>query len=236
MFSYLLPYEVWEEGPLAAPAKLRDPAVRERFESLLACFMIPPERITLAWTATRSNARYQGQTVAQYAARTGRRPAEALCDLLIEENLAALSVLHTGNDAWIEPFLKHPKFMLGTDGIYFADGQVHPRVWGSAPKILGPLVRERKLFSLEEAVRKMSGIPAGRFGLVDRGEIREGAFADLVLFDPQTVTDRATYDNPHQQSIGIEHVLVNGVEILAKGKPIENLGPELPGRALRFKA
>ena len=234
MFSYLLPYEVWEDGPLAATAKLRDPAVRERFQSLLDCFMVPPERITLAWTATRANARYQGCSVAQYAARTGRRPADALCDLLIDENLAALSVLHTGDDAWIEPFLTHPKFMLGTDGIYFADGQVHPRVYGSAPKILGPLVRDRKLFSLEEAVRKMSGIPAERFGLVDRGEIREGAFADLVLFDPKTVADRATYDDPHQLSVGIEHVLVGGVAIIARGKPVENLGPELPGRALRF--
>ncbi len=235
MFNYLLPYEVWEDGPLAACAKLRDPAVRERLESLLACFLVPLDRITLAWTASKANARYQGQTLAQYVARTGKRPAEALCDLLIEENLAALSVLHTGNDEWIEPFLAHPKFMLGTDGIYFADGQVHPRVYGSTARILGPLVRDRKLFSLEEAVRKMSGIPAERFGLVDRGEIREGAFADLVLFDPKTIADRATYDNPHQLSVGIEHVWVNGVEVFAHGVAVENAGPELPGRSLRFQ-
>jgi len=236
MFNYLLPYEVWEDGPLAALAKLRDPVVRERFAALLACFGLPPERITLAWTATKSNSRYQGQTVAQYAAHSLRPPAEALCDLLIEENLAALSVLHTGQDAWVEPFLKHPNFMLGTDGIYFADGQVHPRVWGSAPRMLGPLVRDRKLFSLEEAVRKMSGAAAQRFGLLDRGVIRAGAFADLVVFDPKTVADRATYEAPHQGSIGIEHVLTNGVEIIAHGKPVENLSKELPGRALRFKA
>jgi N-acyl-D-amino-acid deacylase len=234
MLNHLLPYEVWEEGPLEACAKLRDPAVRQRLEALLARFPVPPDKITLAWTSTKSNALYQGSTLAQIAARTGRRPAEALCDLLIDENLAALSVLHTGDDAWIEPFLKHSKFMLGSDGIYFADGQVHPRVYGSAPRILGPLVRERKLFSLEAAVHKLSGIPAQRFGLVDRGEIRPRAFADLVLFDPQTVADRATYENPHQFSIGIEHVIVNGVEIFAQGKPINIAGPELPGRALRF--
>jgi N-acyl-D-amino-acid deacylase len=232
----LLPYEVWEDGPLAALAKLRDPAVRERFAALLACFGLPMERITLAWTATRSNARYQGQTVAQYAAHSRRPPVEALCDLLIEENLAALSVLHTGQDEWVEPFLQHPNFMLGTDGIYFADGQVHPRVWGSAPRMLGPLARDRKLFSLEEAVRKMSGAAAERFGLVDRGVIRQRAFADLVVFDPKTVADRATYEAPHQASVGIEHVLTNGVEIIAHGKPVENLAKELPGRALRFRA
>ncbi len=236
MFNYLLPYEVWEDGPLAALARLRDPAVRERLETLLACFLVPPEKISLAWVATKANAPHVGQTLAQYAAHTGREPAEALCDLLIDEGLAVLSVLHNGDDAWIEPFLQHPKFMLGTDGIYFADGQVHPRVWGSAPRILGPLVRDRKLFSLEAAVRKLSAIPAERFGLTDRGESREGAFADLVLFNPDTVADRATYDHPHQPSRGIEHVLVNGVSIIAHGEPVALGGPEQPGRALRFKA
>lgn len=236
MLAYLLPYEVWEDGPLAACAKLRDPAVRERLETLLACFSVPLEKVVLAWTATRDNARYQGQSLAHYAAETGRRPAEALVNLLIEEQLAALSVLHTGDDEWIEPFLRHPKFMLGTDGIYFADGRVHPRVYGSAPKILGPLVRDRKLFSLERAVHTMTGVPAERFGLVDRGQIRPGAFADLVMFDPRTVADRATYDNPHQLSVGIERVIVNGVEVFADGLAIESAGPELPGRALRFNA
>jgi N-acyl-D-amino-acid deacylase len=236
MFNYLLPYEVWEDGPLAAIARLRDPAVRERLATLLACFQVTPEQISLAWVATKANAPHVGRTLAQYAAHTGREPAEALCDLLIDEGLAALSVLHNGDDAWIEPFLQHPKFMLGTDGIYFADGQVHPRVWGSAPRILGPLVRDRKLFSLESAVRKLSAIPAERFGLTDRGEIREGAFADVVLFKANTVVDRATYDDPHQPSQGIEHVLVNGVSIIAHGEPVAVGGPEQPGRALRFKA
>jgi N-acyl-D-amino-acid deacylase len=236
MLAYLLPYEVWEDGPLAACAKLRDPAVRERLETLLECFSVPLDKVVLAWTATRDNARFQGQSLAHYATATGRPPAEALVNLLVEEQLAALSVLHTGNDEWIEPFLRHPKFMLGTDGIYFADGPVHPRVYGSAPKILGPLVRDRKLFSLETAVNKMTGAPAERFGLVDRGQIRAGAFADLVVFDPLTVADRATYDDPHQLSVGIERVIVNGVEVFADGKPVECVGPELPGRALRFNA
>jgi len=244
MFSYLLPYEVWEDGPLAACSKLRDPAVRARFETLLACFPVPLEKISLAWVATKSGSARQGQTAAQLIARSGKTSsnktisnktgADALCDLLIEENLAALSVLHTGDDAWIEPFLKHPKFMLGTDGIFFPDGQVHPRQYGSTAKILGPMVRDRKLFSLEIAVSKITSIPATRFGLIDRGVISEGAYADLVLFNPETITDRATYANPHQLSTGIEHVLVNGTEIFAQGKAQNLPGPELPGRALRF--
>jgi N-acyl-D-amino-acid deacylase len=234
ILHYLLPYEVWEDGPLAAVAKLADPAIRARFESLLACCGAPLERIVLAWTASKAGAACQGQNVLQYAARQDKSPADALADLLMEENLAVLCVIETGDDEWIDPFLEHPKFMLGSDGIFFADGQVHPRVYGSAPRMLGPLVRDRKLFSLEEAVRKMTAAPAERFGLADRGQIREGAFADLVLFDPRTVSDRATYADPHRLSVGIERVLVNGVEIFSHGRPIDLPATELPGRALRF--
>ena len=158
-----------------------------------------------------------------------------MCDLLIDENLAVLCVFVAGDDRLIEPFLAHPRFMLGSDGIFFPDGMVHPRQYGSAPRMLGPLVRDRKLFSWKAAVRKMSGLPAERFGLIDRGVVRTGAFADLVVFDPATVADRATFDDPHQLSVGIDHVLVNGVPILRDGRPVEIAGPRLPGRALRFK-
>jgi N-acyl-D-amino-acid deacylase len=145
-------------------------------------------------------------------------------------------VFFAGDDRLVEPFLKHERFMIGSDGIFFADGRIHPRQYGAATRILGPLVRERKLFSLETAVRKLSGLPAERFGLTDRGLVRAGAFADLVVFDPATVSDRATYDDPHHLSVGIEHVLVNGVPVLRDGRPVEIAGPRLPGRALRFKA
>jgi N-acyl-D-amino-acid deacylase len=236
MVNFLLPYETWEEGPLAAIGKLREPELRERAELAIGCFDLPPEQITLAWCASEANTRYQGWTLARYVAHTGKRLGEAICDLLIEEELAALLVLSVGDDKLVGPFLAHPKCMLGSDGIYCPGGQVHPRVYGSATRMLGPLVRDWKLFSLEDAVRKMTSMPAERFGLADRGVVREGAFADLVVFDPQTVADRATYDEPHQLSVGIEHVLVGGVEIFTHGKPVEDLGPELPGRALRFRA
>ncbi len=97
-------------------------------------------------------------------------------------------------------------------------------------------MRERKLFSLEEAVKKMTSIPADRFGLTDRGRIAQGAYADLVIFDAAMIADRATYDDPQQLSVGVEHVLVNGTPIVAQGSPIEHFEGPLPGRAVRFRA
>lgn len=236
MFNYLLPYEVWEDGPLAVVEKLGDPAIRERTALLLECFPLSPDKIRFAWCETESNLRHRGQSLAQIAAALGKSPADTVCDLVAEENLAALSVLEGGDDRLIDPFLQHPKFMLGTDGIYFPNGQVHPRVYGSAPRMLGPLVRDRGLFTLEAAVQKMTGIPAERFGLVERGEVRENAIADLVVFDPATVADRATHADPHQLSVGIEHVFTSGVEVFASGKAAPPRDGQQPGRALKFKA
>jgi N-acyl-D-amino-acid deacylase len=96
-------------------------------------------------------------------------------------------------------------------------------------------VRDRKLFSLEEAVFKLAGFPARRFGLTDRGVIREGAFADLVVFDAKAVTDRSTYDEPHRHSDGIVHLLVNGEPVLEDGQPVAAAAENPPGRALRYR-
>src|SRR5690606_18587476 len=133
------------------------------------------------------------------------------------------------------PFLKHDLYMMGSDGIYAEDACVHPRMYGSVGRLLGPLVRDEKLFSLEEAVWKLSGHAARRFGLTDRGEIAENRYADLVVFDPETVTDRATYTEPRQYTVGIDHVFVNGEWILRDAQPVASSNDLLPGRALRFR-
>jgi N-acyl-D-amino-acid deacylase len=108
-------------------------------------------------------------------------------------------------------------------------------VFGTTGRILGPFVRDRKLFPLETAVHKMTGITAKRFGLTDRGELRAGAFADIVVFDPETVSDRATYKNPQQTCVGIEQVFVNGVQIVKDSEPIKVAGERQPGRALTYQ-
>ena len=129
--------------------------------------------------------------------------------------------------------IQHDLAILGSDGIYFPGGHVHPRVFGSAGRWLGPLVRDRKVHTLEAAVHKASGKAAARFGLADRGVIRQGAFADLVVFDPAAIRDRATYDQPQQKCIGVDTVIVNGQPIVAQGESLTVAAGQLPGRRLR---
>jgi len=114
------------------------------------------------------------------------------------------------DEADIETNLRHPRMMIGSDGIPDLKGRPHPRLYGTMPRVLGEYVRERKVIPLEEAVRRMTSLPCERFGLAGRGLVREGYHADLVLFDPDTVKDLATYEEPKQEPQGIEMVMVNG--------------------------
>ena len=120
--------------------------------------------------------------------------------------------------------------MIGSDGLPH-DSHPHPRLWGTFPRVLGRYARELGLFSLEEAVRRMTSLPAAHFGMTERGAIRPGAFADLVLFDPERVIDRATYEDPRQSAAGIEVVLVNGRPVWRDGAPTG----DRPGKTLRLK-
>jgi N-acyl-D-amino-acid deacylase len=194
---------------------------------------LPLSQITIAWTAAPGGQALHGMRLDEFVRQRGKPAEEALIDLLIESNLATLLVLGPPQDQLVEPLIRHDLAMLGSDGIYFPDGHVHPRVFGSVGRWLGPLVRDRRVLALEEAVHKLSGKSAARFGLVDRGVIRPGAFADLVVFDPQTITDQATYDHPQKMCIGIEHVVVQGQKILEAGQPVAGLPHPLPGRWLK---
>lgn len=233
MLNYLLPYEVWVDGPLQVIPKLRDPKIRERFAQALA--FTPLDETFIAWVPSKENSVYQGQTLAAYVAATGLNAVDALLNLLIEENLAVLLVFRLGDDRLIDRFLQHRCYMMGSDGIFHTDGVVHPRQYGSAARLLGPCVRDWQLFSLEEAVYKLSGYPAQRFGLKERGVLREGYFADVVLFDAAAVGDAATYIDPHRPANGVDTVLVNGVPIRRQGEVCHDITAPLPGRALKYR-
>jgi N-acyl-D-amino-acid deacylase len=174
------------------------------------------------------NKEWEGRSLTDLARAQGKRMVDTVCDLLIEEDLEVAFVARTGNPDNIRTIVRHPAQMVGSDGL-LTGGKPNPRTYGTFPYILGQFVREEGLLRLEEAVRKMSAIPAQRLGLKDRGILRDGLKADIVLFDPDRVQARATFEEPKQYPEGIDYVLVNGKLVIDNGSHTS----ALPGRALR---
>ncbi len=226
-----LPIEAWRDGPSGALRRMQDPELRSKLAANLAALNLDNYRI--AWIPGGRHDHLFGWSISQYVADR-REPAEqAVLGLLEEADLAVLMVYRYGvgdEPAW--PFLAHRCCMLGSDGIWFPQGQIHPRACGSAARMIGDLVRKQRLFSLEQAVHSMTGRPAARFGLKNRGVLAERNFADIVVFDPERVQGRATYDQPRLESEGISHVWVNGCQVVSDGCPCHLDSP--PGRSLRY--
>ena len=178
---------------------------------------------------------FQGRTLDDLAKAARKDPLDVLMDIIANDDTTGSGIMFFMNEDDMRLALKHPLVMLGTDSGGMAPDSppptagVHPRAWGSAARILGKYVREEKLLSLEEAVRKMTSLPAQRMRLWDRGVVRPGAFADLVVFDAATIRDRATFEQPKQYAEGIRYVLVNGQLVVDGGQ----ITSARPGRALR---
>lgn len=162
------------------------------------------ERVKIAITWSTPHPEVAGQTLAQIAAGWNMSQLEAARKLQ-----PAGAIYHSISEKDMRRILAHPATMIGSDGLP-CDPRPHPRLWGTFPRVLGRYSREEKLFTLPQAIHKMTGIPAQRFGLADRGYIRKGYAADLVLFDPETIIDTATFDDPVQAAHGIVAVWING--------------------------
>lgn len=178
----------------------------------------------------------EGKTLADWARQRGMAPSpENGAELVIEilRRGDASAIYHVLDDSDVDRIMRHPQTMIASDGRLAQPGEdhPHPRAYGTFPRVLGRYVRERRLLTLEQAVHKMTGMSAARLGLADRGRIAEGMIADLVVFDPATVADRATFEEPHQYPVGIDQVLVSGVAVVAGGRFTD----ARPGRVLRHR-
>ena len=169
-----------------------------------------------------------GKTVEQIAAERGADPFDTFVDILVRDRCGTGILQHVGHEENVRAIMVHPAHTGGSDGL-LVGGKPHPRAWGTFPRYLGHYCRELGLLSLEETVHHLTGRPAARLKLVDRGLVREGYAADLVLFDPETIADTATFPEPRQPAAGIHHVFVNGVAAIADGTPTGARA----GRALR---
>ncbi|MFQ5793094.1 MAG: amidohydrolase family protein, partial [Acidobacteriota bacterium] len=182
-------------------------------------------------SVVRDAGRYVGKTIGQIAREQGKDPADMVLDLLIEQDANVGLVMFYMSEADVTLGIQSPLTSICSDGTAISPdrgGKPHPRYYGTFPRVLGRYVREKKALGLEEAIRKMTCYPASRLGLEDRGQVREGMWADLVVFDPDRIIDRATFEDPHQFPEGIEYVLVNGTTVVEKGR---HTGA-LPGRVL----
>jgi len=177
----------------------------------------------------------QGKRVSEIAQEQKKDPLDALFDLLLADQGQTSAIYFMMSEADMRAAMQAPFVSFCTDsGARATDGPLagsksHPRGWGTYPRILGHYSRDEKLLSLETAINKMTGGPAARVGLRDRGLLREGMFADVTIFDPAKVNDRATFEEPNQYPVGIEYVLVNGQVSVDKGQRT----PALAGRVVR---
>jgi N-acyl-D-amino-acid deacylase len=169
-----------------------------------------------------------GLSLEQIARRSSQAAFDCFADLILQSDLAATCVIFIGHEDNLQAFMRDPEFMASSDGI-LVGARPHPRAWGAFARYLARYVRELRILTLEECVRKLTGLPASRLGLEDRGLVKPGCFADLVIFDPDTVQDTATYESPKSYPLGIPYVIVNGVIVKDNGR---HTGA-LPGRALR---
>ncbi len=191
------------------------------------------DHIVLSFHPTRPD--LTGRTIADIAAARGADPLETALDLILETQAQAEIVDFCMDERDVTAILCHPRTIVATDMEALAAhgplsaGTPHPRAYGAFPRVLARYVREQELLTWEEAIHKMSGLPAKRLGLRDRGIVREGAWADMVAFDPNTVADTATFTDPHRYPEGIHHVIVNGCLLVRDSVQTD----ELPGLVLR---
>ncbi len=160
---------------------------------------------------------FEGKMLADIATMLNVSPDEALSRVLSADP-GAVGVFFVMDEDDVRRVLAHPLCMIGSDGIPSPSGKPHPRLYGTFPRVLGEYCREQKLFPLEEAVRKMTSLPARRMNLAERGALRAGWAADIVVFDPKTIADRATYQEPRLYAAGIEYVIVNGEIAAERGR------------------
>ena len=178
--------------------------------------------------ASASDNSLVGRTIDELAVDRGVAGVDAALDVLTAQRGAVLIVSFNQSDENLRKVLTHPLTSIVTDGL-MTEGKPHPRTYGTYPTLFGEFVREKRWFTLEEAVRKSTSVPAGRFDLDRRGRIAAGNWADLTVFDPHTIGSNTDYMNPRQRPQGIVHVMVNGRWALRDGHVLD----EFPGRALR---
>src|SRR3954471_25031469 len=235
---FLLPPWIHEGGMDAMLARLAEPYTHARIRQKLAEIGFTNFGRLESWADIRianSPTAPAGKTIDNLARERGQDPLDVACDVIIADRGATRILVRSMSEDDVKTILADPLVMVGSDGPCVApygiteQGKPHPRLYGTFPRVLGHYARDLGLLGLPQAIHKMTGAAAAALGLADRGTIAAGNAADLVLFDPEAIADRASFDNPHQYPEGIDMVIVNGIVVIDQG---EHTGA-LPGHLLR---
>jgi N-acyl-D-amino-acid deacylase len=235
-----LPTWVQEGGAKEMRKKLRTASIRKKVLEEMRLGVPsknsdPKDVMILGFRLDSLNKLYRGKRLDEVARMHGKDADETLIDLLLIDKSPAAGVYFLISEVNMKRMLQQPYVTFGSDGASmgktrnFADWGTHPRAYGTFSRVLGKYVREEKLFSLEEAIHRLTSLPASRLGIQKRGSLRIGNFADVVVFDPATIQDHATYDDPHEYATGMLHVFVNGQQVLENGEHTN----AMPGRIVR---
>ncbi len=221
MLLSMLPEWLQEGSSEQMVERLKSADVRQRIledmVSKTASSGVDPTDVRISAVKTEKNRHLEGKNLFELAEAVDKPLLDAVCDLLIEEDLSVSMIVFISDEADVRTILRHPLQIACTDGLL--GGKPHPRVYGSFPRILR-LCRDEHVLALPEAIRKMTSAAAQRLGVADRGLIKEDFRADVVVFNPKTILDTATYEEPRQAPIGIEHVFINGKHVVASGKQV----------------
>ena len=232
----LLPSWAADGGPDELLRRLAVPGVRARITHDMeetgsdGCSGVPIDWAAIQVSGVRepANGAVVGSSIADAAAAAGQTPAEFCYDLLRADRLGTAILMHVGHEDNVRAIMRHPAHLVGSDGL-LVGARPHPRAWGTFPRYLGHYVRDLGLLTLEECVARMTGRAARRLGVTDRGLVRPGLAADLTVFDPATVADRATFEQPRLAAAGIPYVVVNGQFVIDEGVRTD----ARPGRSVR---
>jgi N-acyl-D-amino-acid deacylase len=220
----VIPTWVQEGGHRAWIERMKDPKVRKRLIKDIEKELNqqPPSGILMVGFNTEAMAeKYRGKTIEEAAQMRKQKPAEAIIDMIIEDDSRIQCIYFSMSEENIRKKVQLPWVSFCSDAGSYSDitkdFRTHPRAFGSFIRVLGKFSRDEKLLTLEQAIHKLSGLPAANLGLIKRGTLQTGNFADIVIFNPETVDDHATFDAPLQYATGVNHVLVNGIPVLENG-------------------
>ncbi len=229
-------YDKWVE-------RLKDPEIRARVKEEMAVnaqdwenlgYFAGPEGMMFVGFKNKALRKYNGKTLAEVAAAREQDPRDTIIDLVIEDGSRVDTAYYLMSEENLKKQIRQPWVMFGSDAEAPAaegktlEGGAHPRTYGNVARLLGKYVRDEKVIAMEEAIRKLSFLPAQTLGIRERGRLAPGYFADIAIFDPKTINDNSRFDDPHRYASGVQYVLVNGVPVVSKG---EHTGAT-PGRAV----